>query len=105
MFSPRPEIMKREPSCPDSIACPWPAAVLRSRFNGGLPMKRVASCFAVLVTFLAAGAVEAQPYPSKPVKIIVGFAPGGGSDFIARVMAQKLTERLGTQVIVENRPR
>ena len=67
-------------------------------------MKRIAIRLAILIASLAAGAAEAQPYPSKPIRIIVGFAPGGGSDFIARVIAQKLTERLGTQVIVENRP-
>ena len=67
-------------------------------------MKRITTWLAVLIASLAAGAAAAQQYPVKPVRIVVGFAPGGGSDFIARVIAQKLTERFGTQVIVENRP-
>jgi len=67
-------------------------------------MKRTAISLALLIASLAADTVSAQQYPTKPVRIVVGFAPGGGSDFIARVIANKLTERFGSQVIVENRP-
>ena len=48
--------------------------------------------------------VSAQTYPAKPVRVIVPFAPGGGSDFTGRLLAAKLSERLGTQFVVENRP-
>ncbi len=49
------------------------------------------------------GHARAQAYPVKPLRIIVATVAGGGSDFIARLLAQKLTEALGQQVIVENR--
>jgi tripartite-type tricarboxylate transporter receptor subunit TctC len=46
----------------------------------------------------------AQAYPTRPVSIIVGFPPAGGADIIARLMGQRLSERLGEQFIIENRP-
>ncbi len=49
-------------------------------------------------------AVSAQSYPVKPVRIVVGFSAGGGTDITARMLAQKLSEYLGGRVVVENRP-
>jgi tripartite-type tricarboxylate transporter receptor subunit TctC len=48
--------------------------------------------------------VSAQPYPARPVRIIVGFAPGGGMDIMARLIGQWLSERFGQQFVIENRP-
>lgn len=55
------------------------------------------------VSIAAAPGVSAQSYPVKPVRMIIPFAPGGGSDFIGRIAAQQLTESLGQTVIVDNR--
>ena len=52
----------------------------------------------------AAGPVAAQPYPSKPIRMIVSLPAGGGVDIMARLVAQNLSQRLGQQIVVENRP-
>ena len=59
----------------------------------------------VLALLLCAkcGFADAQTYPSKPIRFIVGFAPGGVTDIVARALSQKLYERFGQQVIVDNR--
>jgi tripartite-type tricarboxylate transporter receptor subunit TctC len=67
-------------------------------------MLTVGKFLAAALLALAMAPAGAQKYPAKPVRIIVPFAPGGGSDFIARFTAQRLTDGLGTQVIVENKP-
>lgn len=63
-------------------------------------------CLLTSIVLVAAlpGSLMAQGYPSKPVRIIVPLAPGGNVDIVARALAQRLTESLGQQVIVDNRP-
>ena len=59
--------------------------------------------FAVLVAG-AAGLARADDYPSRPVRLIVGFGPGTGADVTARVLGTRMSQTLGQQIVVENRP-
>ena len=64
-------------------------------------IQRLILCLCAL--FLA-GPVLAQPYPSKPIRLVVGYSPGGGNDLIARIVAARLQEKLGQPVVVDNKP-
>src|SRR4029079_10068008 len=58
---------------------------------------------ALTACIAASPAVLAQSYPTKPVRLIVAVAAGGGSDIVGRIVAAKLSEKLGQQVVLENR--
>src|SRR5258706_5573792 len=68
---------------------------------GSLRLRRAGCALAAFAVFSAA---PAQDYPSRPVRIVVPSAPGGGFDLTGRVLAQKLSEQTGQSFVVENRP-
>ena len=69
-----------------------------------MKMFAILTVVGLLIASFRITAVDAQEYPAKTVRIVVGFQAGGGTDIAARVLAQKLTESLGTSFIVDNRP-
>jgi tripartite-type tricarboxylate transporter receptor subunit TctC len=68
--------------------------------------RRTAICLAVIGLSATAsiGSASAQDYPTRPVKWVVGYPPGGATDIIARLLGQRLSERLGQQFVIENKP-
>lgn len=68
-------------------------------------MRRVPELiFVAAALSMAPAPILAQEYPVKPVRLVVPFTPGGSTDILGRLVAQKLTESLGRQVLVDNRP-
>ena len=67
-------------------------------------MKLLFRCVATLLLLGMSGALWAQNWPTKPIRMIIAFPPGGPTDLVSRVLAQRLSEQLGQQVIVDNKP-
>src|SRR5215467_945003 len=80
-------------------AAAWPLAAVK------LPRRQFLHLAAGAVALPAASRIAwAQAYPARPVRLIVAVAPGGGADILARLMGHWLSERLGQQLIIDNRP-
>src|SRR5436190_20101474 len=66
-------------------------------------MKRKVLASALIAGIIFAGAASGQQYPTKPIRLMVPFAPGGANDVVARLVAVRLSEALGEPVVVDNR--
>jgi tripartite-type tricarboxylate transporter receptor subunit TctC len=73
-----------------------PASVARKLVHGAV--------LSLALSFTPAGAHAQDRYPSKPIRLLTPFAPGGGSDILARIIGPQVSEALGQTIIVENRP-
>jgi tripartite-type tricarboxylate transporter receptor subunit TctC len=70
---------------------------------GNLTLRRLAACSLTVLSIVTCGGAQAQDYPNRPIRLLVGFAAGGSSDVVARVIGQKMSEILGVGITVENR--
>ena len=70
----------------------------------GAAKRVVVAMAAVLVLVLISGAAQAEDYPARPIRVVVGFGPGAVADVILRVLTARMSQTLGQQLVVENRP-
>jgi len=68
------------------------------------PIRTLQRAVVAVLTLAAAGGAAAQSYPTKPIRMIVPYAPGGATDILARLLGQRYTEAWGQQVVIDNRP-
>jgi tripartite-type tricarboxylate transporter receptor subunit TctC len=59
---------------------------------------------AAAIAWAAAGALHAQPFPNRPIRLVVGFAPAGAADFVSRTLSEPLARGLGQSIVIDNRP-
>src|SRR6516164_8021497 len=72
--------------------------------NNGMLAKPTFLCAIVAVACAASGIASAQTFPNRPIRIVVGFAPAGPADVMARLIGQRLTSILGQSIVIDNRP-
>ena len=67
-------------------------------------LRYAAAIIGAVLTLVAGPAARAQDYPNRPVRIVVAFPPGGPTDFVGRLVAEKMTTLLGQRVYIDNKP-
>jgi tripartite-type tricarboxylate transporter receptor subunit TctC len=68
-----------------------------------MPKHRVFCASLLLAAMMTSAFVHAQSWPTRPIRLVVPFAPGGNTDIIARAIAPKMTQELGQQILIDNR--